>query len=79
MRDGLTFYIQETSPGGSEEANWLPAPAGTFYMVLRLFLPGEDVLTGDWQPRNGSFQIDLFPVEYVLCLKVRRVKTGVAR
>jgi hypothetical protein len=28
----------------------LPAPDGPFVAVLRLYLPGEAALTGDWQP-----------------------------
>ena len=30
---GLTFYIQNESPGADKEANWLPAPKGPFMAV----------------------------------------------
>jgi hypothetical protein len=30
---GLTFYIQHESPGANQEANWLPAPKGSFWMA----------------------------------------------
>jgi hypothetical protein len=30
------------------EANWLPAPDGPFYMVLRLYGPEEAALKGEW-------------------------------
>jgi hypothetical protein len=52
----LTFYIQNKSPGADKEANWLPAPNGPIYLVMRLYWPkptppsilppGE----GTWQP-----------------------------
>ncbi len=44
----LTIYIQKDSPGGELEANWLPAPDGPFYMVMRLYGPAEAALEGDW-------------------------------
>lgn len=48
-KDGsLTFYIQKESPGKEKEANWLPAPAGPFYMVLRLYGPKDSALNGEW-------------------------------
>jgi hypothetical protein len=34
--DGLTLFIQHESPGKEKESNWLPAPAGPFFMALRL-------------------------------------------
>ena len=35
----LTMYIQNKSPGKANEANWLPAPDGPIYMVIRLYWP----------------------------------------
>ena len=35
----LTLYIQKDSPGADKEANWLPAPNGTIYLVMRLYWP----------------------------------------
>ncbi len=46
---GITIYIQKDPPGGDRDANWLPAPAGPFMMVLRLYWPEQAVLTGAWQ------------------------------
>jgi hypothetical protein len=52
----LTLYIQKDSPGADKEANWLPAPNGPIYLVMRLYwpkttppsiLPAGD---GTWQP-----------------------------
>lgn len=38
----LTLYIQKESPGKALEPNWLPAPDGPFYCVLRLYGPKEE-------------------------------------
>jgi hypothetical protein len=52
----LTLYIQKDSPGKAKEANWLPAPNDTIYLVMRLYWPKEtppSVLPageGTWQP-----------------------------
>jgi len=44
----LTLYVQKDSPGNELEANWLPAPDGPMYMVLRLYGPEEAALKGKW-------------------------------
>lgn len=44
----IVFYIQKKSPGKDKETNWLPAPDGPFYMVLRLYGPEPDALEGKW-------------------------------
>ncbi|MFL9585221.1 DUF1254 domain-containing protein [Stenotrophomonas sp. AB1(2024)] len=46
---GLTLYIQHGSPGTDKESNWLPAPAGPFYLILRNYSPGQAVLDRSWQ------------------------------
>src|SRR5271170_2117949 len=52
----LTIYIQKDSPGMDKEANWLPAPNGPIYLVMRLYWPKEapsSILPagkGTWQP-----------------------------
>jgi hypothetical protein len=52
----LTLYIRNKSPGADKESNWLPAPNGPIYLVIRLYwpkttppsiLPAGD---GTWQP-----------------------------
>ncbi len=35
----LTLYIQKDSPGAEKESNWLPAPNGQIYLVMRLYWP----------------------------------------
>lgn len=52
----LTLYIQNKSPGKDKESNWLPAPDGPIYMVMRLYSPKTEppsvlpVGEGSWQP-----------------------------
>jgi hypothetical protein len=52
----LTIYIQKDSPGKDKESNWLPAPDGPIYLVMRLYWPKTEppsVLpagVGTWQP-----------------------------
>ena len=52
---GITFYIQNTSPGKDKEKNWLPSPDGPFMAVLRLYWPKESALDGSW--KNPPLQI----------------------
>jgi hypothetical protein len=47
--DGLTLYIQNTSPGKDKEANWLPTPTGPFLMFLRIYWPEESAINGQWK------------------------------
>ncbi len=52
----LTIYIQNKSPGGANESNWLPAPNGPIYLVMRLYWPkttSPSILPpgdGTWRP-----------------------------
>jgi hypothetical protein len=52
----LTIYIQKDSPGDAKESNWLPAPDGPVYLVMRLYSPKEtppSILPpgkGTWNP-----------------------------
>jgi hypothetical protein len=52
----LTLYIQKDSPGKAKEANWLPSPNDTIYLVMRLYWPKEtppSILPageGTWKP-----------------------------
>jgi hypothetical protein len=52
----LTLYIQNKSPGADKEANWLPAPNGPIYLVMRLYWPKVEPPSilppgdGTWQP-----------------------------
>jgi len=52
----LRLYVQNESPGKDKESNWLPAPDGPIYMVMRLYWPKSDdpsILPpgkGSWKP-----------------------------
>lgn len=46
----LDVYVQHDSPGKEKEANWLPADAGAFNLMLRLYWPKEAVVKGVWTP-----------------------------
>ncbi len=52
----VTLYIQKDSPGKDNESNWLPAPDGTIYLVMRLYWPKENPPSilpagkGSWRP-----------------------------
>jgi hypothetical protein len=45
----VTLYVQAQSPGRDKESNWLPAPNGPFYTVLRMYQPRAQILNGKWQ------------------------------
>jgi hypothetical protein len=53
---GVTLYIQKDSPGPDKEANWLPAPDDTIYLVMRLYWPKTEAPSilppgdGTWKP-----------------------------
>jgi hypothetical protein len=52
----LTLYIQKGSPGKDKESNWLPAPNGPIYLVMRLYWPKTEPPSilppgeGTWKP-----------------------------
>ena len=49
----IDVYIQKDSPGKDKEANWLPAPADAFVLMMRLYWPSEkapSLLDGTWKP-----------------------------
>lgn len=52
----LTIYIQKDSPGADKESNWLPAPNGPMYLVMRLYWPKTQAPSilppghGTWKP-----------------------------
>jgi hypothetical protein len=43
----LSIRIQHEPPG---DGNWLPAPAGPFRLILRLYVPREEARSGAWAP-----------------------------
>src|SRR5208337_1686467 len=51
---GLTIYIQNASPGAGKESNWLPAPSGPFFLILRAYWPEQSAIDGQWKPPTVS-------------------------
>nr|WP_255526840.1 DUF1214 domain-containing protein [Photobacterium sp. BZF1] len=46
----LTVYLQHDEPSDhAHRANWLPAPEGEIYVVLRLYGPKDAAINGEWQ------------------------------
>jgi hypothetical protein len=52
----ITIYVQRESPGKALALNWLPAPDGPIYVVMRLYWPKTEPPSilppgeGTWQP-----------------------------
>ena len=63
--DGLLdLYFQNESPGTDKEANWLPAPKGAFNLLMRLYAPMSEALTGKWNPlASGAFTATQAPAQ----------------
>jgi hypothetical protein len=40
----FTIYVRHDDPGGDKESNWLPAPSGAFYVILRNAPPAREVV-----------------------------------
>ncbi|MGA7658235.1 MAG: DUF1254 domain-containing protein [Methylocella sp.] len=58
----LTLYLQKDSPGAEHEANWLPAPAGDYYLILRAYAPGEALIQAQSEP-------DAFPLPPIVLVE----------
>lgn len=43
----VDIYIQNKPPAG-HESNWLPAPTDSFILWLRVYVPGQAILTGTY-------------------------------
>jgi hypothetical protein len=48
--DGSLTIVVSASRPGDADVNWLPAPAGAFSLVLRVYDPTASVLDGSWFP-----------------------------
>jgi hypothetical protein len=44
----IDLVIQNADPGPDQAANWLPAHAGPFNVILRIYWPRQQVLDGHW-------------------------------
>lgn len=45
----ITLYLQKDAPAADRTANWLPAPNGPIYLVMRLYGPDKSALDGEWK------------------------------
>ena len=52
----LDLYLGAQPPAG-HETNWLPAPSGSYSLVLRAYVPGVAVRQGTWNPPTIRPQI----------------------
>ncbi|WP_234857015.1 DUF1254 domain-containing protein [Acinetobacter junii] len=49
-KDGsITLYLQNEEPLGDKKNNWLPAPAGPFASIMRIYWPEKTVIDGIWK------------------------------
>ena len=47
--DGSTV-VEISASAPADARNWLPAPPGPFRLMLRLYVPGTEILSGAWTP-----------------------------
>jgi hypothetical protein len=45
----ITIAVQNEQPDPATDVNWLPAPKGDFYVILRLYQPTVAILDGTYQ------------------------------
>ncbi len=45
----IRISFQAQSPGKDKEGNWLPAPDGPFWLVMRAYGPGRAILDKTWK------------------------------
>ncbi|NWL81138.1 cell envelope protein [Pseudomonas taiwanensis] len=46
---GVTLYVQHERPSADRESNWLPVPAGPFFLAMRLYWPEPAASNGTWK------------------------------
>jgi len=44
----IDIYLQNQNPGKDKVSNWLPSPKDSFNLILRMYVPQEQVLNGVW-------------------------------
>lgn len=45
----LDIYIQHDNPRKDRESNWLPSPSDNFNLMLRMYVPEDIVLNGEYK------------------------------
>jgi len=58
----FTMYLQATSPGKDKESNWLPAPNGPFYLLLRNYGPATAADAALRNPADMKLMPPIVPV-----------------
>jgi hypothetical protein len=62
-KDGsITIYLQKDSPGKDKESNWLPTPAGPFYMAMRNYAPTQAAFEALKDPAKAKLLPKIIPV-----------------
>jgi hypothetical protein len=62
-KDGsITIYLQKDSPGKDKESNWLPTPAGPFYMLMRNYAPNDAAFEALKDPAKAKLLPKVIPV-----------------
>ena len=51
----LTMYIQKDQPSADNKSNWLPAPNGPIYLVMRLYWPRKSPPPSILPPGEGTW------------------------
>ncbi len=46
----IAIDLSARAPAEEEQSNWLPAPEGPFYLMMRLYIPQAAILSGEWLP-----------------------------
>jgi hypothetical protein len=52
---GVTLYLQKDDPGPDKKANWLPAPNGPLYVMMRLYWPRKSPPPSILPPMEGTW------------------------
>ena len=45
----LDIFIQRDTPASNNVSNWLPAPVDEFSLLMRVYIPDESILRGEYQ------------------------------
>jgi hypothetical protein len=77
----LTLYAQRDAPANAaQRANWLPAPAGQFHLIMRLYQPSAAALSAAWKPppivRAGEAAGAVRPVLSALRIRPRSFRAA---
>ena len=57
------LYLQADNPGPDKETNWLPAPYGPFYLILRNYAPVPELATALKDPTTFVGPPPVVPVK----------------